>query len=128
MKDRLFYLRKEVLGLSRKKFGEPIGMTDSELKNIETGKTVLKKNKIMPICNAYGINRQWLETGEGDMYKSLSMQTEIEQFFKAINNTDETDAGQRFRKALIAELARIPPDKWTDIAEAADRLLKEFKA
>ena len=54
--------------MSRAKFGEPIGMTDSEIKNVETGATQLKENKIPLICNAYNVNEQWLRTGQGDMF------------------------------------------------------------
>ena len=67
MKDRLFYLRKTVLNLSRAKFGIPIGMSDGEIKNIETGLTQLKENKIPLICNAYNVNEEWLRTGKGSV-------------------------------------------------------------
>ena len=52
MKNRILQLRKTVLNLSRAKFGEAIGMSDSEIKNIENGVTQLKENKIPLICNA----------------------------------------------------------------------------
>ena len=68
MKDRLFYLRKKVLNLSREKFGAPVGMTDSEIKNIETGITQLKENKIPLICSKYNVSETWLRTGEGEMF------------------------------------------------------------
>ena len=68
MKDRLFYLRKTVLNLSRAKFGIPIGMSDGEIKNIETVLTQLKENKIHLICNAYNVNEEWLRTGKGETF------------------------------------------------------------
>lgn len=77
MKDRLFYLRKTVLNLSRKKFGDRIGMTDSEIKNIETGITSLKENKIPLICQEYNVNESWLRTGEGSMFREVSRDEEL---------------------------------------------------
>lgn len=79
MKDRLFHLRKEVLHLSREKFGAPIGMTDSELKNIEYGKTQLKEIKIPLICSTYNVNETWLRTGEGEIFHPMPRGEEIGQ-------------------------------------------------
>lgn len=70
MKDRLYHLRKEVLGLSRTRFGAPVGMTDSEIKNLETGATQLKELKAQLICQTYGVRPEWLLSGEGDILQA----------------------------------------------------------
>lgn len=52
MKERLFELRKSVLKLSREKFGAKVGMSGSEVRNVEEGLTQLKENKIPLKCAA----------------------------------------------------------------------------
>lgn len=100
MKDRLFHLRKEVLHLSREKFGAPIGMTDSEIKNIENGKTQLKENKIPLICSTYNVNETWLRTGEGEIFRPKSRGEEIGQIVRDAAQVDPEEAVKFFHSLL----------------------------
>lgn len=100
MKDRLFYLRKKVLNLSREKFGAPVGMTDSEIKNIETGITQLKENKIPLICSKYNVSETWLRTGEGEMFLPKSRGEEIGQIVREAASVDPEDAVKFFQSLL----------------------------
>ena len=100
MKDRLFYLRKKVLNLSREKFGAPIGMTDSEIKNIETGVTQLKENKIPLICSKYNVNEAWLRTGSGEVFVPKPRGQEIGEIVKAAAQHDPEEATKFFQTLL----------------------------
>lgn len=104
MKDRLFHLRKTVLNMSRAKFGIPIGMSDGEIKNIETGLTQLKENKIPLICNAYNVNEEWLRTGKGEMFLPKSRGQEIGEIVKAAAQHDPETA-VRFFSSLLEEMS-----------------------
>ena len=104
MKDRLFYLRKTVLKLSRAKFGIPIGMSDGEIKNIETGLTQLKENKIPLICNAYNVNEEWLRTGKGEMFLPKSRGQEIGEIVNAAAQHDPETAA-KFFSSLLEEMS-----------------------
>lgn len=92
MKNRLLHLRKDVLNLSREKFGRPIGMSDSEIKNIENGLTRLKENKIPLICSAYNINETWLRTGEGSMYISRTLHQEMSKIVQSASQVNPENA------------------------------------
>ncbi len=100
MKDRLFYLRKKVLNLSREKFGAPIGMTDSEIKNIETGTTQLKENKIPLICSQYNVNETWLRTGNGEVFVPKSRGEEIGEIVRGAAQADPEEAVKFFQSLL----------------------------
>ena len=104
MKDRLFHLRKTVLNLSRAKFGAPIGMSDSEIKNIEMGLTQLKENKIIPICNAYNVNEEWLRTGNGEIFIPKTRGQEIGEIVKAAAQHDPETAA-KFFSSLLEEMS-----------------------
>ena len=100
MKDRLFYLRKTLLNLSRAKFGIPIGMSDGEIKNIETGLTQLKENKIPLICGAYNVNETWLRTGDGEVFIPKTRGQEIGEIVAAASKNDPEEAVKFFTNLL----------------------------
>ena len=104
MKERLFHLRKAVLNLSRAKFGEPIGMSDSEIKNIETGLTQLKDSKISLICKEYNVNETWLRTGTGDMFNPKTRGEEIGAIVKSAARHDPEQAAA-FMQSLVSDLS-----------------------
>lgn len=72
MGDRFKEIRTRT-GLSQKDFGKPVGMSISEVKNVEYHITAIREDKIPLICKEYGINEDWLRygTGERDKPKSL---------------------------------------------------------
>lgn len=100
MKDRLFYLRKTVLNLSRAKFGKPVGMSDGEIKNIENGFTRLKEKMIPLICKEYNVREEWLRTGQGDIFQPVGRGEEIGQIVRSAAQKDPEEAVSFFRGLL----------------------------
>ena len=100
MKDRLFYLRKTVLNLSRAKFGKPIGMSDGEIKNIENGFTQLKEKTIPLICREYNVREEWLRTGQGDIFQPMGRGEELGQIVRSAAQKDPEEAVSFFRGLL----------------------------
>ena len=66
--------------VSQEAFAREIGLSRSELKNIEYGKTEPKDFTIQQVCLRYGVNETWLRIGEGDPYSNKS--ADIIQFSK----------------------------------------------
>lgn len=120
MNERLFFLRKEILGLSRAKFGKPIGMTDSEIKNVEKCLTTLREDKIDLICSYYGVNKTWFVNGDGDMFIPKSKVDEIQEI---ANNAMERTA-EDARKSLASHLAKLTDAEAILLAELLERQLK----
>lgn len=102
MKERLFELRKNVLKLSRAKFGEPIGMTDSEIKNLENGVTQLKESKIHLIVKTYNVNEQWLKTGEGEMFLEKSESDKLAELFADLMGKPVDDEERQLAESYAA--------------------------
>lgn len=123
MKDRIYHLRKEILGLSRAKFGEPIGMTDSELKNIEYGYTELKENKIALICARYDVNENWLRTGEGEPIRQKTWQEEIAKYVGEVLTSQ--GAGAELQQMILEFFSKIPQDMWEELGEKAREVLED---
>lgn len=66
MKERLKQARI-ALRLSQRNFGSRIGVTDAAISKLESGFNNLTEQMILSICREFGINENWLRTGEGEM-------------------------------------------------------------
>ena len=55
-------------GLTRKEFGEKLGVTGDMINNIERGRAEVKEYIIKLVCKEFDVNENWLRTGEGEMY------------------------------------------------------------
>lgn len=69
MNERIKALRK-TLGYTQAEFGGKIGLSRDEVSNIEIGRSPVRSTTVPVICNVLGVNRVWLETGEGEMFVS----------------------------------------------------------
>lgn len=70
MKDRVKSLRK-TLGLSQKDFGERLGVTDSAISIIESGRRNITEQMEKAICREFNVNYDWLKDGEGEMFDAV---------------------------------------------------------
>lgn len=68
MKDRIREVR-EHFGLSMEKFGSRIGIGKASISLLESGKNNPSVRTITLICREFGVNEQWLRTGEGEMFE-----------------------------------------------------------
>lgn len=68
MKDRIREVR-EHFGLSMEKFGSRIGIGKASISLLESGKNNPSIQTIALICREFGVNEQWLRTGEGKMFE-----------------------------------------------------------
>ena len=68
MKDRIREVR-EHFGLSMEKFGSRIGIGKASISLLESGKNNPSVQTITLICREFGVNEQWLRTGEGELFE-----------------------------------------------------------
>ena len=67
MHTRVKAVRK-ALGLSQREFGEGLGVSRDVIGNIEYGRVPPKNPFLIHLCQQCGVDRHWLETGEGEMF------------------------------------------------------------
>lgn len=67
MKERMKELRKS-LGMTQKEFAEKIGVKQNTVAVYEIGRNPPTDTVVSLICRAFGVNEQWLRTGEGEMF------------------------------------------------------------
>ncbi len=108
--DRIRAVRK-TCKITQEEFAAKINVSRSNLSNIEIGRIGITERVISDICNTYGINENWLRTGEGEMFSAKSTEDKlIDAFGKLVNQSDNS-----FAKQLIAALAELTPEQWKTI-------------
>lgn len=66
METRIREIRK-YYSLTQTEFGERMGIKQSTVTAYETGVRVPSEAVITSICREFGVNRDWLESGQGEM-------------------------------------------------------------
>ena len=74
---RVKYLRKDVLKINQDDFSKKIGLSRSNIANIETGRVKLTDRTISDICREFNINEHWLRTGKGEMELTMNSDEEF---------------------------------------------------
>jgi len=67
VRERLKAVR-EALGLSQREFGEKLGVSRDVISNLEYNRVQPKELLLKHICQLYGVNEEWLQTGIGEMF------------------------------------------------------------
>lgn len=67
LKDRLKEIRNNE-NMTMEEFGNCLGVTKTAISRLEKGERNLTNQMIKSICERFGINEEWLRTGEGEMY------------------------------------------------------------
>lgn len=106
MNERLKKLRK-TLDLTQQKLADRIGVKRNTVAQWELGINSLTDQVITSICREFNVNENWLRTGNGDMFNSMSDDEELDLYIGRISGgTDE------FKKKLIKSLCKLSDDEW----------------
>ena len=102
--DRIRFVRKS-LGFNQIEFARRIGLTQTSLSMIELEKSVLTEKNIKLICVTFAVDENWLRTGKGEMFGSMSP----------------------YEKELIEVFGKLTEDTQSFILDMARNLLKRQK-
>ena len=107
--------------MNQAEFASKFGVTASAISRIENGERVPSKQLILSICRELGINRNWLETGEGDMMDK-SVEQDIELLTRAMEGNSSA------KKQLIRIVAAMPDDLLESMVNYLKTAIKEPEA
>ena len=120
MRKRIGQLRKS-LGLTQKQFGEKIGVQRGTVTNYELGRNIPTETVRLMISKIYGVRREWLETGEGEMFKKKNRYEQAwdmsEKYLK--------DENEMFRQRLISAISELSEDQLAILAEIVAKTVGE---
>lgn len=119
MKERIAVLRK-TLGLTQKQFGEQIGVQRGTIANYELGRNIPTETVRLMICKVFGVRREWLETGEGEIFVKRTRYDQIREMSDEYMK-DESDS---FRNRLISVISELSEEQLAVLAEIAEKIVK----
>lgn len=101
--ERIRYIRKEILNITQKEFGEQIGLKANSVSDIEKGKNNPTEQTIKAICREFNITEEWLRYERGIVRNS---NIEFGSVCREIGIKD-----QRAKQAIMDYYALSPEDK-----------------
>lgn len=99
MNTRIKALRKAE-GLTLEKFGERIGISNSALSAIETGKNNPSDQTIRSICREFRVREEWLRDGEEPMFMRMTPNQERAVFLASVTAGESSPEINAFIDAL----------------------------
>lgn len=120
--ERIEILRKD-LSMSRRVFGEKLGVSESVIVNIEYDRLKRpdqKESLYKLICKEFNVNEEWLRTGNGEMFVPLTRNQLITDFATDLIMEDNT-----FKKRLVEALANLDESEWEVLEKLAESLIKK---
>lgn len=110
-------------GLTKTAFAQRIGVSQGFVSELCSGKSNPSDRTINDICREFSVDPLWLRTGDGEMIKPMSRETQIHAYLA------ELMGGQRspVEEALVSALSRIPSEHWHIIESIIDTFYQEYQ-
>lgn len=89
--ERVKMIRKE-LGLNQTDFAKNINLSRSQISAIEKEERVLTERTLLDISREYGANKEFILTGEGEMFIDISDNKELLNFINGLCEGDQEKA------------------------------------
>lgn len=109
-------------GLTNTDFAKKLRVSQAFISRLASGKVSASQRTILDICDKFGINQQWLETGEGPMRDAKSREAELYDFFTETIRDDVP-----YRKEIIRCLSKMRPEQWKLAGEFIISLANEIR-
>lgn len=104
IKDRISYVIS-ASGLKKNEFAKRINISPASVSQLCAGITNPSNQTIASICEKFGVDRIWLETGAGEPFRPVDRNEQIAAILgKAIVNNDSA------RDRLIRAFCQIPDE------------------
>lgn len=122
--ERMKYLRKELLGMTTIEFGKVLGISNSGVSDIESGRRKVTDQhlRILETQDIKGmhVNTDWLRTGEGEPFVEKTRSEQIREYFSRLD-----DLSDNFKDRFADALAALDESDWEIIDELVDRLRRQ---
>ncbi len=100
--------------LTKTAFAEKINLSQSYVSSLCMGRKVPSDRTIFDICKVFNVNENWLRTGNGEMFVSISSK-EAEIF--AILSSSMGNKDLKYCRRLAAALAKLDESGWALIEQ-----------
>lgn len=117
--DRIKAVRKH-FKLTQTEFGERLGVKGNTITGYENGTRTPSNAVVVAICDKFGVNQYWLETGEGEMFVEVTREEEISSFLADV----QIEGG--FKAKFIAGLAALDTSDWENLKVIFEKMHKKM--
>lgn len=105
MVQRLKEIRK-ALGFNQTAFAKHLGITQTAYSMIENGYRPLADKYVKVICSEFGVNENWMRTGEGNMFNSSPYEKEFMGIFEGLT-PDSQEYLLKMAKELLSTQQKL---------------------
>lgn len=88
MNKRLKEIRKS-LNMTQKEMGKVLGIANTSVSEIEKGNAILTERNQNLLCEKLNVNKEWLETGIGEMFRPVLPVDEFSQLLSEIEDSED---------------------------------------
>lgn len=114
-----FKLVRKTLGLTQKKIGEILGITEGAVSNIEKGSRNVTVQMQKAICREFNVDYLWLTEGIGEMFQQQDDESELDDM---IDRLLDGDRYSNIREAL-KRFSRLNDADWEMLDNILDKLI-----
>lgn len=126
MNERIKDFRNNVLHLSQDAFGKRLGVTGAAISRMEAGGRAVTEQMVLAICREFNVNEEWLRSGNGEMFNTLSQDEELAYIVGQV-----LPQANDFVKNAFISFGRLSqeftPDDWMAVKKFIDALAGEDK-
>ena len=102
---------------------EKLNLSPASISKLRAGNQNPSERTIIDICDKFGVNRTWLETGGGPKRTEQAKEVELYDFFAATLRDDVP-----YRKEVIRCLSKMSPAQWKLAGEFLQSLADELRS
>ena len=108
---------------NQEEWGNILGLSKSGVSEIECGRRNVTKQHLIALKSwkEKPVNTNWILSGEGEMFITLSQDEKIADFMTDLLKEEEPT----FRKRLIEALSNLDSSDWEDLERIANKIIKK---
>lgn len=119
--ERIKHLRKNILDKTQEAFALELGLSRANIANIENDRIALTDRTLKDICERFNVNKEWILSGEGEIFAPSTKSEEIANFASQIIN----DENAKFKRRLVLALSQLSDDQWDAIEAVIDKIIEQ---
>lgn len=119
--ERIKHLRKDILDKTQESFALELGLSRANIANIENDRIALTDRTLKDICERFNVNKEWILSGEGEIFAPSTKSEEIANFASQIIN----DENAKFKRRLVLALSQLSDDQWDAIEAVLDKIIEQ---
>jgi transcriptional regulator with XRE-family HTH domain len=111
------------LNITQTEFGKSIGVSRGVIANIELNIVDASTKPLLldQICKEYKVDRDWLETGEGEMFLPQTRDDALTDFFATILSEED----ESFKRRFVEMLSSLDDSGWVFLENTLKSLYPE---